>query len=117
MPPNEEHRRRVENIEQAGRVARVAHGDQLDTGLFQLFVLADGFLKGASAGDALRHGRRQAGRFELGRRGAENRSGGAEDADQLAGFAGAQAGNQPQCQPVELFVVLRNWLRNGLHSK
>ena len=99
---NEEQDRRIEDLAQRLRVARIANRDQLSPRLHHLFLLHRGVFKGASAGNGLRHRTADPAAFELRTRSPEDGLRRAETVEQFSGCSGAKARNQLQCQPVKL---------------
>lgn len=76
-------------------------------------LLVDGVFEGAAARDGAGEATGEAGGFEFVGGGAEDGLGGAELGEELAGFAGAEAGDEAEGEPVE-FVFLgegggRHW--------
>jgi hypothetical protein len=84
----EQHNRRIEDLAQQLRIARVAQRNHHGAGLRHLLVLPGRVFKGDAAGDGLGHRAAYAGRFQLRARSAENGLRSTEALQQLGGCAG-----------------------------
>ena len=71
-PARVQQNRRIEDLAQRLRIARVAHGDHHGSGLRHLLLLRHGVFKRAAAGDGLRHRTAHAGGLQFRARGAED---------------------------------------------
>src|ERR1039457_2438485 len=110
-PAGEQQYRRIEDLAQRLRIARIADGDRHGGALRHLLVLRGGVFKGASAGDGLRHGATDAGALQFGARGAKDGLGSPKAIQQLSRSSGAQTRDEFQCQPVKFFFPAedRRW--------
>ncbi len=99
----EQRDRRIENLSQAGRVRGIGKRNQASARFEHFLLLVDGVIESTSAGDGLRHAAGESSGFELRSRGAEDRLRRAELFQELVRLARAEAGDEAEGEPVELF--------------